>query len=61
MGAGIQADIKTVSFRSYGQLQGHIGVSSIIPIPAKIFQNKLNLFQKDIKPDAIGMFHSPSQ
>ena len=68
-GAGIQADIKTVtSLGSYAMTaitavtsQNTTGVSSIIPIPAKNISKQIEFTSKDIKPDAIkiGMLHSP--
>jgi len=68
-GAGIQADIKTVtSLGSYAMTaitavtsQNTTGVSSIVPIPAKDISKQIEFTSKDIKPDAIkiGMLHSP--
>ena len=68
-GAGIQADIKTVtSLGSYAMTaitavtsQNTTGVSSIIPIPAKEISRQIEFTSKDIRPDAIkiGMLHSP--
>ena len=67
-GAGIQADIKTVtSLGSYAMtaitaitVQNTKGVKSVIPIPAKDIKNQIVYSSKDIKPDAIkiGMLHS---
>ncbi len=67
-GAGIQADIKTVtSLGSYAMtaitavtIQNTKGVKSIIPIPASQIKNQIVYTSKDIKPDAIkiGMLHS---
>ena len=67
-GAGIQADIKTVtSLGSYAMTaitavtsQNTTGVSSIIPIPSKNISKQIEFTSKDIKPDAIkiGMLHS---
>jgi len=67
-GAGIQADIKTVtSLGSYGMTaitavtsQNTTGVLSIVPIPAKEISKQIEFTSKDIKPDAIkiGMLHS---
>jgi Hydroxymethylpyrimidine/phosphomethylpyrimidine kinase len=67
-GAGIQADIKTVtSLGSYAMTaitavtsQNTTGVSSIIPIPSKNISKQIEYTSKDIKPDAIkiGMVHS---
>ena len=67
-GAGIQADIKTVtSLGSYAMTaitavtsQNTTGVSSIIKIPAKQISRQIEFTSKDIKPDAIkiGMLHS---
>ncbi len=68
-GAGIQADIKTVtSLGSYAMTavtavtsQNTTGISSIIPIPAKYISKQIDFTSRDIKPDAIkiGMLHSP--
>tara|TARA_Y100001958_G_C21074348_1_gene432802 strand:- start:74 stop:886 length:813 start_codon:yes stop_codon:yes gene_type:complete len=67
-GAGIQADIKTVtSLGSYAMtaitavtVQNTKGVKSVIPISAKEIKNQIIYTSKDIKPDAIkiGMLHS---
>jgi hydroxymethylpyrimidine kinase/phosphomethylpyrimidine kinase len=67
-GAGIQADIKTVTaLGSYAMTaitaitaQNTTGVKSIIPIPPKEILNQILFTAKDIKPDAvkIGMLHS---
>ena len=67
-GAGIQADIKTVTaLGSYGMTaitaitsQNTNGVKSIVPISPKEIQNQIIFTSKDIKPDAIkiGMLHS---
>ena len=67
-GAGIQADIKTVTaLGSYAMTaitaitaQNTTGVKSIIPIPPKEISNQILFTAKDIKPDAIkiGMLHS---
>ena len=67
-GAGIQADIKTVtSLGSYAMTaitavtsQNTTGVKSIIPIPPKNISSQIIFTSKDIKPDAIkiGMLHS---
>ena len=67
-GAGIQADIKTVtSLGSYAMtaitavtVQNTQGVKSVIPIPANQIKNQIIFTAKDIKPDAIkiGMLHS---
>ncbi|MDA9598583.1 bifunctional hydroxymethylpyrimidine kinase/phosphomethylpyrimidine kinase [Candidatus Pelagibacter sp.] len=67
-GAGIQADIKTVTaLGSYAMTaitavtaQNTTGVKSIIPIDAKQISNQIIFSSKDIKPDAIkiGMLHS---
>ena len=67
-GAGIQADIKTVtSLGSYAMtaitaitVQNTKGVKSIIPIPNKEIKNQIIHTAKDIKPDAIkiGMLNS---
>ena len=67
-GAGIQADIKTVTaLGSYGMTaitaitsQNTRGVKSIVPIPPKEIFNQIIITSKDIKPDAIkiGMLHS---
>jgi hydroxymethylpyrimidine/phosphomethylpyrimidine kinase len=67
-GAGIQADIKTVSaLGSYAMTavtaitaQNTTGVKSIIPVPPKEILNQIIFTANDIKPDAIkiGMLHS---
>ncbi len=68
-GAGIQADIKTVSaLGGYAMTavtaitaQNTTGVKSIVPIHPKEIFNQIIFTAKDIKPDAIkiGMLHSP--
>ena len=67
-GAGIQADIKTItSLGSYAMtavtavtVQNTQGVKSVIPIPPKEIRNQIIFTARDIKPDAIkiGMLHS---
>ena len=67
-GAGIQADIKTVTaLGSYAMTaitaitaQNTTGVKSIVPIPPKDIFNQIIFTIKDIKPNAIkiGMLHS---
>jgi hydroxymethylpyrimidine kinase/phosphomethylpyrimidine kinase len=67
-GAGIQADIKTVtSLGSYAMTavtavtaQNTTGVKSIIPISPDEISNQIEFSAKDIRPDAIkiGMLHS---
>ena len=67
-GAGIQADIKTVTaLGSYAMTavtaitaQNTTGVSSVIPIHPKEIEKQIIFTCKDIKPDAIkiGMLHS---
>jgi hydroxymethylpyrimidine kinase/phosphomethylpyrimidine kinase len=67
-GAGIQADIKTITaLGSYAMTaitaitaQNTTGVKSIVPIPPKEILNQILFTVKDIKPDAIkiGMLHS---
>ena len=67
-GAGIQADIKTVTaLGSYAMtaitaitVQNTTGVSSVVPIQAKEIRKQILFTSKDIKPDAIkiGMLHS---
>ena len=67
-GAGIQADIKTVTaLGSYAMTaitavtsQNTQGVKSIISIPPKEISNQIMFTSKDIKPDAIKicMLHS---
>ena len=67
-GAGIQADIKTVtSLGSYAMtavtavtVQNTKGVKSVISIPANEIKDQIIFTAKDIKPDAIkiGMLHS---
>jgi len=68
-GAGIQADIKTVTaLGSYAMtaitavtIQNTTGVKSIVPIKPKKISDQIEFTSKDIKPDAIkiGMLHSP--
>ena len=67
-GAGIQADIKTVTtIGSYAMtaitavtVQNTQGVKSVIPIHPKEIKNQIVFTSNDIKPDAIkiGMLHS---
>ncbi len=67
-GAGIQADIKTItSLGSYAMTavtavtaQNTKGVHSIVSIPSKEISNQIEFTSKDIKPDSIkiGMLHS---
>ena len=67
-GAGIQADIKSVtSLGSYAMTaitavtaQNTEGVKPIIPIPIKEISNQIEFTSMDIKPDSvkIGMLHS---
>ena len=67
-GAGIQADIKTITaLGSYAMTaitaitsQNTTGVKSIVPIDSKQILNQIIFTSKDIKPDAIkiGMLHS---
>jgi hydroxymethylpyrimidine/phosphomethylpyrimidine kinase len=67
-GAGIQADIKTVTaLGSYAMtaitavtVQNTTGVKTIVPIDCKEISNQIEFTSKDIKPDAIkiGMLHS---
>ena len=67
-GAGIQADIKTVTtLGSYAMTaitavtsQNTTGVKSIVPISIKEISNQIIFTTKDIRPDAIkiGMLHS---
>ena len=67
-GAGIQADIKTVTaLGSYAMTaitavtaQNTTGVNSIVPIKPKEISNQIEFTSQDIKPDAIkiGMLHS---
>ena len=67
-GAGIQADIKTVtSLGSYAMTaitaltsQNTTGVKSITPVNSKEISNQIEFTARDIKPDAvkIGMLHS---
>ena len=69
-GAGIQADIKTITaLGSYAMTaitavtsQNTIGINSIIPIPINVISKQIEFTSKDIKPDAIkiGMLHSES-
>ena len=68
-GAGIQADIKTVTcLGSYAMtaitaitVQNTQGVKSVTPISANEIKKQIIYTAKDIKPDAIkiGMLHSP--
>ena len=67
-GAGIQADIKTVtSLGSYAMTaitaitsQNTTGVLSIVPIPTSEISKQIEFTSRDIKPDVIkiGMLHS---
>ena len=67
-GAGIQADIKTItSLGSYAMtaitavtIQNTKGVKSIVPIPVNEIKNQITFTANDIKPNAIkiGMLHS---
>jgi hydroxymethylpyrimidine/phosphomethylpyrimidine kinase len=67
-GAGIQADIKTItSLGSYAltaitavTIQDTLGVRSVIPIKPNDIKDQIIYSSKDIKPDAIkiGMLHS---
>ena len=67
-GAGIQADLKTVTaLGGYAMTaitavtsQNTTGVSSVIAIPPKEIEKQILFTSKDIKPDAIkiGMLHS---
>ncbi len=69
-GAGIQADIKTVTaLGSYAMTaitaitsQNTTGIKSIVSIDAKEISNQIEFTAKDIRPDAIkiGMLHSAS-
>ena len=69
-GAGIQADIKTITcLGSYAMtavtavtIQNTRGVKSVIPIPPNEIKNQIVYTANDIKPDAIkiGMLHSSS-
>ena len=69
-GAGIQADIKTVTaLGSYAMtaitaitIQNTTGVKSIVPIEPKKISDQIEFTSKDIKPDSIkiGMLHSAS-
>ena len=67
-GAGIQADIKTITaLGSYAMtaitavtVQNTTGVKSIIPIDPRIISSQIEFTSQDIKPNAIkiGMLHS---
>ena len=67
-GAGIQADIKTVTaLGSYAMTavtaitaQNTTGVNSVVPIPPREIEKQILFTSKDIQPDAIkiGMLHS---
>ena len=69
-GAGIQADIKTITaLGSYAMtaitavtIQNTTGVKSIVAIDPKEISNQIEFTSQDIKPDAIkiGMLHSAS-
>ena len=67
-GAGIQADINTITaLGSYAMTaitaitsQNTTGVKSIIPVNSKEISNQIEFTSKDIRPDSvkIGMLHS---
>ena len=67
-GAGIQADLKTItSLGGYAMTaitavtsQNTTGVNSIMPVPYKEISKQIEFTCKDIQPDAIkiGMLHS---
>ena len=67
-GAGIQADIKTITaLGSYAMTaitavtsQNTKGINAIVPIPTKVISKQIEFTSKDIKPDVIkiGMLHS---
>ena len=67
-GAGVQADIKTItSLGSYAMtaitavtIQNSLGVKSVIPIKPNEIKNQILFTSEDIRPDAIkiGMLHS---
>ena len=67
-GAGIQADIKAITFfKGFAMTaitavtaQNTTGVKSIMPMPIKEISNQIEFTSKDIKPDSvkIGMLHS---
>ena len=69
-GAGIQADIKTITaLGSYAMTaitavtsQNTTGINAIIPIPLNVISKQIEFTSRDIKPDAIkiGMLHSES-
>ena len=69
-GAGIQADIKTITaLGSYAMTaitavtsQNTTGINAISPISIKVISKQIEHTSKDIKPDAIkiGMLHSES-
>ena len=69
-GAGIQADIKTVTALGAFAMtavtaitaQNTTGVNSVVSIPPKEIEKQILFTSKDIKPDAIkiGMLHSPA-
>ena len=69
-GAGIQADIKTITaLGSYAMTaltavtsQNTTGINAIMPIPANVISKQIEFTSRDIKPDAIkiGMLHSES-
>ena len=68
-GAGIQADIKTITaLGSYAMTaitavtsQNTTGINAIIPIPVNVISKQIEFTSRDINPDAIkiGMLHSP--
>jgi hydroxymethylpyrimidine/phosphomethylpyrimidine kinase len=70
-GAGIQADLKTISAcRCYGMsaitavvVENTVGVEGIYPIPVSFVQEQIKSVLDDIGADAIkiGMLHSPEQ
>ena len=67
-GAGIQADIKTITaLGSYAMTaitavtsQNTTGINAIVPISTKVISKQIEFTSKDIKPDVIkiGMLHS---
>lgn len=70
-GAGIQADIKTISaLGCYATsvltalpVQNTLGVKNVYPIPAAVVQEQINTICEDLLPDAIkiGMIHTAEQ
>ena len=66
-GAGIQADIKTLTVHKVYAMtctaQNTVGITEIMPVPAEFFKKQMESIFTDIKPDAvkIGMIASKEQ